>query len=85
MHDLRLYRGERSDAQFAARASLAYRKDMTIEAIEEAEAWDRQISADFSQGGAGESLVAQWDAEIARGESMPLDEFLRTQIPQRNS
>jgi hypothetical protein len=26
--------------------------------------WDRQIEADFSDGGAGMALLNQWDAEI---------------------
>lgn len=43
---------------------------------QDAEAWDRQIEADFSEGGAGMALLEQWDAEIARGESISLDEFL---------
>jgi hypothetical protein len=44
---------------------------------QDAEAWDRQIEADFSDGGAGIALLEQWDAEIARGESTSLDAFLR--------
>ena len=44
---------------------------------QDAEAWDRQIEADFSEGGAGTALLEQWDVEIARGESTSLDEFLR--------
>jgi len=31
------------------------------------EAWDRQIEADFSAGGAGMALLEQWDSEIASG------------------
>jgi hypothetical protein len=48
-------------------------------------AWDRQISADFSEGGAGDALIAEWDAEIASGKSIPLDEFLNAQSHHRNS
>ena len=44
---------------------------------QDAEAWDSQIEADFSDGGAGTALLEQWDAEIAAGESISLDEFLR--------
>jgi hypothetical protein len=44
---------------------------------QDAEAWDRQIEADFSEGGAGMALLEQWDSEIANGESISLDEFLR--------
>ena len=43
----------------------------------DAEAWDRQIEAGFSEGGAGMALLEQWDSEIANGESISLDEFLR--------
>jgi hypothetical protein len=48
---------------------------------QDAEAWDRQIEADFSDGGAGTALLKQWDAEIAAGESISLDEFLRQRRP----
>jgi hypothetical protein len=41
---------------------------------QDSEAWDRQIEADFSEGGAGMALLHQWAAEA--GESMPLEEFL---------
>jgi hypothetical protein len=44
---------------------------------QDAEACDRQIEADFSEGGAGMALLEQWDSEIASGESISLDEFLR--------
>lgn len=44
---------------------------------QEAEAWDGQIEADFSEGGAGMAPLEQWDSEIANGESISLDEFLR--------
>jgi hypothetical protein len=36
---------------------------------QDAEEWDRQIEADFSEGGPGTALLEQWDAEIARGDS----------------
>jgi hypothetical protein len=39
-------------------------------------AWDRQMEADFSDGGPGVSLLEAWDAEIAAGESIPLEQFL---------
>ena len=44
---------------------------------QDAEDWDRQIEADFSEGGAGVALLEQWDSEIATGGSMSLDEFFR--------
>ena len=43
---------------------------------QDAEAWDKQLEADFSEGGAGMALLATWDAEIKAGGSMPLEEFL---------
>jgi hypothetical protein len=39
-------------------------------------AWDRQIEEDFSEGGAGMPFIAQWDAEIRTGHSVPLEELL---------
>ena len=53
------------------RASLAawlIRKD--------AEDWDKQIEADFSEGGAGTPLLERWDTEIKAGDAVPLEEFL---------
>ena len=44
---------------------------------QDAEAWDRQMEADFSEGGSGMALLEQWDSEIANGESISLHEFLR--------
>jgi hypothetical protein len=44
---------------------------------QQAEAWDKQIEADFSEGGAGIALLDQWDAEIQAGKSIPLEEFLQ--------
>jgi hypothetical protein len=44
---------------------------------QDAEAWNRQIEADFSEGGAGMALLEQWDSEIAEGDSISLDEFLQ--------
>lgn len=44
---------------------------------QDAEAWNRQIEADFSEGGAGVALLEQWDSEIAEANSISLDEFLR--------
>ena len=46
---------------------------------QDAEAWDRQIEADFSEGGPGMALLEAWDAEIKSGRSVPLEEFLRQQ------
>lgn len=43
---------------------------------QDAKAWDRQIEADFSEGGAGMALLESWDAEIKAGKSMPLEGFL---------
>jgi hypothetical protein len=43
---------------------------------QDAKAWDRQIEADFSEGGAGMALLESWDAEIKAGKSMPMEEFL---------
>jgi hypothetical protein len=40
-------------------------------------AWDAQIEADFSEGGAGMKTLEQWDAEIKDGKSIHLDEFLQ--------
>ena len=42
----------------------------------DAEAWDKQIGADFSEGGPGMALLESWDAEIKSGRSVPLEEFL---------
>jgi hypothetical protein len=36
------------------------------------EAWDRQITRDFSAGGAGMPLLEQVDAEIEKGNFKPL-------------
>jgi hypothetical protein len=44
---------------------------------QDAEAWSRQIEADFSEGGAGMALLEQWDSEIAEGDSISLDEFMQ--------
>jgi len=43
---------------------------------QDSEEWDRQIEADFSDGGVGMSLLEQWDAEIKAGTSISLEEFL---------
>jgi len=43
---------------------------------QDAKAWDKQIEADFSEGGAGMALLESWDAEIRNGRSVPLGEFL---------
>jgi hypothetical protein len=42
---------------------------------QDAKAWDKQIEADFSEGGAGMALLEIWDAEIKAGKSVPLEEF----------
>lgn len=39
-------------------------------------AWDRQIEADFSDGGPGMALLEKWDEEIKNTEPIPLEEFL---------
>lgn len=43
---------------------------------QDAMAWDKQIEADFSEGGAGEALLEKWDAEVSAGGEISLDEFL---------
>jgi hypothetical protein len=43
---------------------------------QDSEVWDREIEADFSDGGAGMALLATWDAEIKAGSSIRLEEFL---------
>jgi hypothetical protein len=43
---------------------------------QDSDEWDRQIEADFSDGGAGMSLLDQWDTEIKAGTSISLEEFL---------
>ena len=51
----------------------------------DAEAWDRQIEVDFSEGGAGMALLEQWDTEIRSGKSVSLDEFLGgSLVPSRS-
>jgi hypothetical protein len=52
---------------------------------QDAAGWDRQIEADFSEGGAGASLLEQWDAEISSTESISLDEFLRIRSTESKS
>ncbi|HTU47405.1 MAG TPA: hypothetical protein VMF91_20245 [Bryobacteraceae bacterium] len=46
---------------------------------QDAQEWDRQMEVDFSEGGAGTPLLAQWDAEIRTGTSIQLEEFLASQ------
>ena len=53
--------------------------------VQDAKAWDRQIEADFSEGGAGEALLQAWDAEIKAGGSMPLGEFLAQEETARKT
>ena len=43
---------------------------------QDAKAWDKQIEADFSEGGGGMALLETWDAEIKAARSVPLEEFL---------
>jgi len=50
-----------------------------------AKAWGRQIVTDFSEGGAGESLLQAWDAEVKAGGSMPLEEFLAQEEAARKT
>jgi hypothetical protein len=38
--------------------------------------WDREIENDFSEGGAGMALIEAWDAEIKKGQALPLEKFL---------
>jgi len=46
---------------------------------QDAAAWDKQIEADFSEGGPGTAVLQAWDAEIQAGRSVSLEEFLRQQ------
>ena len=41
--------------------------------------WDKQMEADFSEGGAGTPLLERWDAEIKAGGAVPLEEFFSQQ------
>ncbi len=41
--------------------------------LQDANVWDRQMEADFSEGGAGMALLQHWDAEIQSGQSTPLE------------
>jgi hypothetical protein len=52
---------------------------------QEAEAWDKQIEEDFSEGGAGMALLEKWNAEIKTGRSVPLEEFLAQQGAARKA
>ncbi len=52
---------------------------------QDAEAWDKEIAADFSEGGAGMGLLESWDAEIKAGGSVPLEEFLDQQEENRRA
>ena len=42
----------------------------------DSETWDRQMEADFFEGGAAMALLAEWDAEIENGALVSLDEIL---------
>jgi len=53
--------------------------------VQDAKAWDRQIEADFSEGGAGEALLQAWDAEIKTAGSMALEEFLAQEESARKT
>ena len=46
---------------------------------QEGQDWDRQIEADFSDGGSGIPLLEAWDSEIRAGGALPLEEFLSQQ------
>ena len=50
---------------------------------QDAEDWDKQMEADFSEGGPGTPLLESWDAEIKAGGAVPLDEFLSQQEAER--
>jgi hypothetical protein len=52
---------------------------------QDAEAWDKQIAEDFSEGGPGSALLEAWDAEIKAGKSVPLEEFLAQRETTRKS
>jgi hypothetical protein len=43
---------------------------------QDAEAWDKELEQDFSEGERGAALIEKWDAEIKSGKSLPLEEFL---------
>ena len=60
------------------RASLA-----TWLVRQDAADWDKQIEADFSEGGSGTPLLERWDAEIKAGDAVPLEEFLARQEARR--
>jgi hypothetical protein len=62
---------ELPDAEKASLISWLHQQD--------AQAWDQQIEADFSQGGAGIALLQMWDTEIQSGQSTPLEEFFQQQ------
>ena len=47
--------------------------------------WDKQMEADFSEGGAGTPLLEHWDAEIQAGGAVPLEEFLSQPEPSRKA
>ena len=47
--------------------------------------WDKQIEADFSEGGAGTPLLERWDAEIKAGGAAPMEEFLSQQEASRKA
>jgi len=52
---------------------------------QEAKAWDEQIEADFSEGGAGTAFLEKWDAEIKAGGSVSLEEFLAQEEAARKT
>ena len=52
---------------------------------QDAEDWDKQMEADFSEGGAGTPLLERWDAEIKAGGAVPLEEFLSQQEARRKA
>ncbi len=40
-------------------------------------AWEKQMEADFSGGGTGTALFAQWASETEAGDSIPREELFR--------
>jgi len=62
------------------RASLA---DWLIR--QDAAEWDKQMEADFSEGGAGTPLLESWDAEIKAGDAVPLEQFLSLEETRRKA
>ena len=69
-------------------ADLPEREKTTLVAwLKEQDAlvWDKEITDDFSEGGAGMAMLERWDAEIRAGDSIPLEEFLAQRETNRKS